>query len=123
MDPIEELKEKKILLLSGGWSAEREVSIRSGAAVSAALDRLSIGYTHIDLSSERDAKNLSEEYDLAFIALHGREEKMDSFRKFLSQKILNIQGATLVLVKLLSIRSKLKKYGENYYYLLQTSLR
>ena len=23
MDPIEELKEKKILLLSGGWSAER----------------------------------------------------------------------------------------------------
>ena len=43
MDPIEELKEKKILLLSGGWSAEREVSIRSGAAVSAALDRLSIG--------------------------------------------------------------------------------
>ena len=60
MDPIEELKEKKILLLSGGWSAEREVSIRSGAAVSAALDRLSIGYTQIDLSSEQDAKNLSE---------------------------------------------------------------
>jgi hypothetical protein len=51
------------------------------------------------------------------------EEKMDSFRKFLSQKILNIQGATLVLVKLLLIRLKLKKYGENYYYLLQTSLR
>jgi len=97
MDPIEELKEKKILLLSGGWSAEREVSIRSGAAVSAALNRLSIGYTHIDLSSEQDAKNLSEEYDLAFIALHGRGGEV--------------------------IRLKLKKYGENYYYLLQTSLR
>ncbi len=38
MDPIEELKKKKILLLSGGWSAEREVSIRSGAAVSAAFE-------------------------------------------------------------------------------------
>ena len=100
-----------------------EVSIRSGAAVSAALDRLSIGYTHIDLSSEQDAKNLSEEYDLALLPYMEEEEKMDSFRKFLSQKILNIQGATLVLVKLLLIRLKLKKYGENYYYLLQTSLR
>ena len=52
MDHIKELEGKKILLLSGGWSAEREVSIRSGAAVSEALDRLSLEYTHLDLTSE-----------------------------------------------------------------------
>ena len=93
MDPIEELKEKKILLLSGGWSAEREVSIRSGAAVSAALDRLSIGYTHIDLSSEQDAKNLSEEYDLAFIALHGRGGEDGFIQEILESKDIKYTGS------------------------------
>ena len=93
MDPIEELKEKKILLLSGGWSAEREVSIRSGAAVSAALDRLSIGHTHIDLSSEQDAKNLSEEYDLAFIALHGRGGEDGFIQEILESKDIKYTGS------------------------------
>ena len=94
MDPIEELKEKKILLLSGGWSAEREVSIRSGAAVSKALDRLSIGYTHIDLSSEQDAKNLSEEYDLAFIALHGRGGEDGFIQEILESKDIKYTGSS-----------------------------
>ena len=93
MDAIEELKEKKILLLSGGWSAEREVSIRSGAAVAAALDRLSIGYTHLDLSSEQDAKNLSEEYDLAFIALHGRGGEDGFIQEILESKDIKYTGS------------------------------
>ena len=46
MEPIEELKEKKMVYFYLVDGLEREVSIRSGAAVSAALDRLSIAYSH-----------------------------------------------------------------------------
>jgi D-alanine-D-alanine ligase-like ATP-grasp enzyme len=38
MDLISTLNQKKILILSGGWSAEREISIKSGSAVSKALE-------------------------------------------------------------------------------------
>ena len=34
---ISDLKEKNILLLSGGWSAEREISLKSGKAVESAF--------------------------------------------------------------------------------------
>ena len=37
---ISDLKEKNILLLSGGWSAEREISIKSGKAVESAFIRI-----------------------------------------------------------------------------------
>jgi len=72
MEPIEILQEQKILLLFGGWSAERDISINSGKAVAGALIRNGINFTECDLTSEKQAKLLSTDYDLAFIALHGR---------------------------------------------------
>src|SRR3990167_5925980 len=62
----------KIAVLFGGKSAEREVSLKSGAAVMAALQRSGVD-AHafdpalLDLQALRD-----EGYDRAFIALHGR---------------------------------------------------
>lgn len=64
--------EKRIGVLMGGMSSEREVSLRSGAAISNALARL--GYHQIPIDVDSDiALNLQREHiDVAFIALHGR---------------------------------------------------
>jgi D-alanine-D-alanine ligase len=68
----EELKTKKIGVLLGGLSAEREVSLKSGAAVHQAL--LALGYNAIAIDAGRDLPQLlsREEIDVAFITLHGR---------------------------------------------------
>ena len=46
---IETLFQNNILLLSGGWSAEREISLRSGFAVAEALNSHKLNFTHLDL--------------------------------------------------------------------------
>jgi len=63
------LKDKKIGVLAGGWSEEREVSLRSGKNVLDALHALGYKATLID-PAEKDIKNFN--IDLAFIALHGK---------------------------------------------------
>jgi D-alanine-D-alanine ligase len=64
----------KIALLYGGYSREREISIKSGKAVEKALNQLGYTYKVFDIV-ERD-KFIKEilEYkpDLAFIVLHGK---------------------------------------------------
>jgi len=64
----------KIALLYGGYSREREISIKSGKAVEKALNQLGYNYKVFDII-ERD-KFIKEilEYkpDLAFIVLHGK---------------------------------------------------
>jgi len=69
---IDELKAKKIGVLFGGLSAEREVSLKSGAAVHGAL--LSQGYNAVTIDVGRDlAQALERErVEVAFICLHGR---------------------------------------------------
>jgi D-alanine-D-alanine ligase len=69
---VEELKTKKIGVLFGGLSAEREVSLKSGAAVHGAL--LSQGYNAVTIDVGRDlAQALERErVEVAFICLHGR---------------------------------------------------
>lgn len=68
----EELKTKKIGVLMGGLSAEREVSLKSGAAVHQAL--LGRGYNAVAIDVGRDAAQVlaRESVELAFICLHGR---------------------------------------------------
>lgn len=69
---------KHVAVLMGGWSAEREVSLISGAAVCKALEELNIKYTAIDV--QRDVNGLvqaltmqaSGKPDVIFNALHGR---------------------------------------------------
>lgn len=68
----EELKTRKIGVLMGGLSAEREVSLKSGAAVHQAL--LARGYDAVAIDVGRDAAQVlaREGVELAFICLHGR---------------------------------------------------
>jgi len=66
------MKAKKIAVLMGGLSAEREVSLKSGMAVHQAL--LGQGYQALAVDMGRDlaAVLLEEKIEAAFIALHGR---------------------------------------------------
>lgn len=63
---------KRIGVLMGGRSAEREVSLKTGAAVRAALDRLGYATVAIDVDATVADRLARERVDLAFIALHGR---------------------------------------------------
>jgi D-alanine-D-alanine ligase len=68
----DELKAKKIAVLMGGLSAEREISLRTGRAVLAALQEA--GYTAVGIDAGRDlpARLEAAAAEVAFIALHGR---------------------------------------------------
>ncbi len=63
----------KVAVLMGGSSAEREISLKSGRAVLAALKRRMVNAHAFD-PNERPLEHLrSEGFDCAFIALHGRQ--------------------------------------------------
>jgi len=66
------LKARRIGVLMGGTSAEREVSLRSGSAVLETLQAQ--GYEAVGIDAGRDlAQQLVEQrIEIAFIALHGR---------------------------------------------------
>ncbi len=68
----ERLREKRIGVLMGGMSAEREISIKTGRAVFDALKRL--GYDAVAIDVDRDIleRLVRDSIDVAFIALHGR---------------------------------------------------
>ena len=65
---------KTVAVLKGGWSAEREVSLVSGTAAAAALDRAGYAVTQIDVGHDLPAlmAALTPAPDVAFNALHGR---------------------------------------------------
>lgn len=65
---------KTVAVLMGGWSAEREVSLVSGAAVSNALKEAGFRVTPIDVQRDMGAllTRLYPKPDAVFNALHGR---------------------------------------------------
>jgi len=71
---LEDIKNLKIGLLYGGYSSEREISIKSGKAVEKALKELNLNYQVFDpIEREEFIKKLvSYNPDVVFIALHGK---------------------------------------------------
>lgn len=65
-----------VLLLMGGWSSERSVSLNSGATVLAALQRAGVQVTALDVQRDFLPQLLTAHkatpFDRAFIILHGR---------------------------------------------------
>jgi D-alanine-D-alanine ligase len=66
------LKAKRVGVLYGGLSSEREVSLRTGAAVSGALKGLGYDVVEIDVGKDLPARLIAEKVDVAWLALHGR---------------------------------------------------
>ncbi|MFO0389738.1 MAG: D-alanine--D-alanine ligase [Alphaproteobacteria bacterium] len=62
---------KHIAVLKGGWSAEREVSLNSGAACAKALREVGYKVTEVDVTPQVAADLAQIKPDVAFNALHG----------------------------------------------------
>lgn len=62
----------KVAVLMGGDSAEREVSLNSGAAVLSALQRCGVDAHGIDVGADLPSRLVDKDFDRAFIILHGR---------------------------------------------------
>ncbi len=71
IDP-KQLKQMKVGVLEGGLSEERDVSLRTGAAVAKALRESGYDVTEVDVGKDLPARLLAEKVEVAFIALHGR---------------------------------------------------
>jgi D-alanine-D-alanine ligase len=67
-----DFKDKRIGVLMGGKSGEREVSLRSGAGVLASLKRDGYDAVGIDVDENVAARLHVEGVEAAFIALHGK---------------------------------------------------
>ena len=67
-----ELKNKKMAVLMGGLSAEREISLKTGQAVLSALLENGCDAVAIDAGYDLPAKLREVGADVAFICLHGR---------------------------------------------------
>jgi D-alanine-D-alanine ligase len=61
----------KVAVLKGGRSLERGVSLRSGARVEDALDRLGHEVVPIDVGADLVKRLRAEKPDVAFVAMHG----------------------------------------------------
>jgi D-alanine-D-alanine ligase len=66
-----EVKNKRVAVLYGGMSSEREVSLRSGKAAYDALVRLGYDTVLIDMGKDVAQKVAEAKPDVCFIALHG----------------------------------------------------
>ena len=63
----------RVAVLKGGGSLERQVSLRSGARVEDALQRLGHEVIPIDVGGDLVARLRAEAPDVAFVAMHGRD--------------------------------------------------
>ena len=67
------MKNIKVLVLMGGESTEREVSLRSGQAVYKALQDKGYNVSTLDMNSKSAAAIKDIAPDVVFIALHGNK--------------------------------------------------
>jgi D-alanine-D-alanine ligase len=63
---------KHVAVLMGGWSAEREISLRSGKACADAAERAGYRVSRVDVSREVAADLRALKPDVALNVLHGR---------------------------------------------------
>ncbi|WP_224244050.1 D-alanine--D-alanine ligase [Hyalangium gracile] len=63
---------KRVGVLMGGWGEEREISLKTGEAVVAALEESGHTVTRVFAGPGLDRVLRSAEMDVAFLALHGR---------------------------------------------------
>jgi D-alanine-D-alanine ligase len=83
----------KVAVLKGGRSLERQVSLRSGARVQDALERLGHEAIPIDAGSDLVARLSEVRPDLAFIALHGRDGEDGTIQELLEAMGISYTGS------------------------------
>jgi D-alanine-D-alanine ligase len=77
----------RVAVLKGGRSLERQVSLRSGARVHEALERLGHQATAVDVGPDIVQRLEAERPEIAFVALHGRDGEDGTV-----QELLEVMG-------------------------------
>ncbi len=83
----------RVAVLYGGHSAEREVSLRSGAAVLEALQSAGVDAYGIDAGADLAQRLIEERPDRVFIAVHGRGGEDGSLQGLLESLRLPYTGS------------------------------
>jgi D-alanine-D-alanine ligase len=97
----------RVAVLMGGRSAEREISLKSGHAVLAALVEQGIDAHKIDVSVDVSEQLRAGKFDRAFVILHGRGGEDGEIQGLLQSIAMpytgsDITGAVLSMNKMLS---------------------
>jgi D-alanine-D-alanine ligase len=77
----------RVAVLKGGRSLERQVSLKSGARVQDALERLGHEVIAVDVGADLVERLTAERPELAFVALHGRDGEDGTV-----QELLEVMG-------------------------------
>lgn len=82
-DIVRRLRKRKIGVLMGGWSSEREVSLLSGQRVLESMKRQGYQAVGIDINRSFVDQIRQAKIDMAFIILHGRPGEDGTMQGFL----------------------------------------
>ena len=102
-------KDREISVLMGGWSTEREISLKTGRAVVDSVKSMGLSVRSVDLSSPEQAIKLVDSLDLVFIALHGRGGEDGFIQAILEEKNIQFTGSNSKSCELSMNKSESKK--------------
>jgi len=111
------LKDKKIGVLMGGVSAEREVSLKSGAAIYNALKALQYNTVSLDVGADICSMLQRERIEIAFLALHGGYGENGAIQGLLDVLGIPYTGSG-VLASALAMDKEASKKIFNYHHIL-----
>jgi D-alanine-D-alanine ligase len=103
------MQSRKIGVLLGGLSSEREVSLRTGEAVLAALQERGHDVIPIYVDRDIDVALRQEKIDVAFIALHGRWGEDGSIQGMLEMLGIPYTGSDVLASALAMHKGKAKE--------------
>jgi D-alanine-D-alanine ligase len=83
----------RVAVLKGGRSLERQVSLKSGARVQDALERLGHEVVAIDVGADLVERLEDERPELAFVALHGRDGEDGTVQELLDAMGIRYTGS------------------------------
>ncbi|OIN96851.1 D-alanine--D-alanine ligase [Candidatus Desantisbacteria bacterium CG1_02_38_46] len=99
----------RIIVLKGGWSSEREISLKSGAAVEKALKDGGFKVSSFDIKGRKSlAEMMRKKFDVVFIVLHGKFGEDGGIQAFLEGMNIPYTGSG-VLASALAMNKILSK--------------
>ena len=105
---------RRIIVLLGGGSSEREISLRSGRAVTCALASLGYAVRPLDPLEESVERFRWQLGDFAFIALHGRFGEDGQVQKILERRGIPYTGSGPAASRLAFSKSAAKVEFRNH---------
>lgn len=106
---MSQYRDKKIGVLMGGLSREREVSLKTGAAIASALEQKGYQVVKIDCARNVIAQLQDAHVDVAFLALHGTYGEDGSIQGILEWYQIPYTGSGLLASALAMDKAMMKK--------------